>query len=123
MIFLIYSSGGHFVQKQGTICAILSESIMRNISVKLFEFGPVIQMFVYFLFALIFYIPGQQFFSHVGTGLSGLNQYLATDKVSCSRTHHSDSAGGEILTSNPNLLPTEPLRSRDGSTRSGGGDF
>ena len=31
--------------------------------------------------------PSQQFFSHVGTGLPGLNQYQAEDNVSCSRTH------------------------------------
>ena len=35
-IFLIYSSGSHFVQRSGTICAILVEGIMRKISVKLF---------------------------------------------------------------------------------------
>ena len=35
-IFLIWSSGGTFVQQSGTICAILVEGIMRNNSVKLF---------------------------------------------------------------------------------------
>ena len=35
-IFLIYSSGGPFVQQSGTICEILVEGIMRNNSVKLF---------------------------------------------------------------------------------------
>ena len=34
--------------------------------------------------------PSQQFFSHVRTDLPELNQYLAADKVSCSRTQHSD---------------------------------
>ena len=38
---------------------------------------------------------GQQLFSHVGTGLPEFNQYLTADKVSCSRTEHSDSASGE----------------------------
>ena len=33
--------------------------------------------------------PSQQFFTYVETGLPGLNQYLAEDKVSCSRTQHS----------------------------------
>ena len=28
----------------------------------------------------------QQYFSHVRTGLPGLNQYLVEDRVSCSRT-------------------------------------
>ena len=44
-------------------------------------------------------------------GLPGLNQYRAADKVSCSRTQHSDSGGGESQTSNPLIpsLPTEPL--------------
>ena len=34
--------------------------------------------------------PSQQFFSHVGTGLRGFNKHYAADKVSCSRTQHSD---------------------------------
>ena len=33
-IFLIWSSGGPYVQRSGTICAILVEGIMRNNSVK-----------------------------------------------------------------------------------------
>ena len=32
-----------FVQQSVTICAILVEGIMRNNSVKIFEFGPVVQ--------------------------------------------------------------------------------
>ena len=32
----IFSSGGHFVQQSGTVCKILVEGIMRNISVELF---------------------------------------------------------------------------------------
>ena len=35
-IFLIWSSGDHFVQPNQTICAILVEGILRNNSVKLF---------------------------------------------------------------------------------------
>ena len=35
-IFRIWSSGGPFVQRKGTICAILVEGIKRNSSVKLF---------------------------------------------------------------------------------------
>ena len=35
-IFLIWSSGGPYVQRSETICAILVEGIMRNNSVKLF---------------------------------------------------------------------------------------
>ena len=35
-IFLIWSSGGPFVQRSRTICAILVECIMGNNSVKLF---------------------------------------------------------------------------------------
>ena len=42
-VFVIWSYGGPFVQQSGTICAILVEGIMRNNSVKLFEFGPVFQ--------------------------------------------------------------------------------
>ena len=34
----------------------------------------------------------QHFFSHVGKGLPGLNQYLAEDKVSNSRTQCNTSA-------------------------------
>ena len=41
--------------------------------------------------------------------ISGLNQYLAADKLPCSRTQHSDS--GESRLNNPNALPTELLRS------------
>ena len=35
-IFLIWSSGGPFVQRSGPFCAILVEGIMRNNSVNLF---------------------------------------------------------------------------------------
>ena len=35
-IFLIWSSGGPFVQRSGTICAIFVKGIMRNNSEKLF---------------------------------------------------------------------------------------
>ena len=40
--------------------------------------------------------PSQQLFSHVRTGLPGLNQ----DKMSCSKTQHSDSAFSEACNSN-----------------------
>ena len=46
----IFIPGCHFVQQSETICAILVEGIMRNISVKLFEFGPVVQEQSFFLF-------------------------------------------------------------------------
>ena len=36
-IFLIWSSGGPFVQRSKTICVILVNSIMRNNSMKLFS--------------------------------------------------------------------------------------
>ena len=35
-LFLMWSSGGPFVEQGGTICAILVAGIMRNNSVKLF---------------------------------------------------------------------------------------
>ena len=44
----------------------------------------------------------QQIFSHVGTGLPGLTNTKQLI-VSCSRTQHSDSAGGETRTSNPSI--------------------
>ena len=47
------------------------------------------------LFALILYIQST-IFSYVGTGLPGLNQYLARINVSCSRTQCSDA--GEART-------------------------
>ena len=50
------------------------------------------------LFAFDSLHPSQQFFSHAGTGLPGLNQYLAQDKVFCSRTQRS--ASGEAGTRN-----------------------
>ena len=34
--FSIFSSGGHFVQRSGTILAILAEGHPRNVSMKLF---------------------------------------------------------------------------------------
>ena len=46
MLFIdisIFSSGGHFVQQRKTFCAISVEGIIRNISVKLFEFWSVVQ--------------------------------------------------------------------------------
>ena len=36
MVFSIFSSGGHFVQRSGTILAILVEGHPKNISVELF---------------------------------------------------------------------------------------
>ena len=42
-IFPIYSSGRPFVQRSRTIYVIVVEGIIRNISVKLFEFKPVAQ--------------------------------------------------------------------------------
>ena len=38
-----WSFGSPFVQRSRTISAILVEDIMRNISVKFLEFGPVVQ--------------------------------------------------------------------------------
>ena len=35
--FLVFSSGGHFVQRSGAILAILVEGHQRNSSVKLFK--------------------------------------------------------------------------------------
>ena len=35
-IFLIFSSDGHFIQQSRTVCVIMVEGIMINISVKLF---------------------------------------------------------------------------------------
>ena len=56
-------------------------------------------MLIEFLFACFDSLhASQQFFAHVGMGLPGLNQYLAADKVSCSRTQHSDSTSHETRT-------------------------
>ena len=51
-----FSSGGHYVQ----LCAILVESIMRNISVKLFEFGPAAQekLFLFLALAALYFDRG-----------------------------------------------------------------
>ena len=53
--FSIFSCGGHFVYKSGTICIILVESIMRNIFVgHYFEFGSeVLEQTSFKLFFLI----------------------------------------------------------------------
>ena len=53
-----------------------------------------------FLFCLDSLCASQQFFSHVGMAVPGLNQNKAADKVSCSRTQHRDLAGIETQTSN-----------------------
>ena len=42
-MFLIFISGGPFVQQSESVCAILVEDIMKNNSVEYFEFGPVVQ--------------------------------------------------------------------------------
>ena len=52
--------------------------------------------------------PSQHFFSHVGKGLPGLNQYEAVDKVSCSRTQCS--ASGEAQTN----IPLSPYKHAQG---------
>ena len=54
------------------------------------------------LFVLMLYIPLNNFSVTCREDfLPGLNQYQAVDKVSCSRTQHSDS--GESPTSNPSI--------------------
>ena len=55
---------------------------------------------LFFVFVLLLG-SSQHFFSHVGMGLSGLNQYLAGDKVLCSQ--RSDSTSRESRTSNPSI--------------------
>ena len=50
--------------------------------------------------------PSQHFFSHVGIGLRGLNQYQADDKVYCSMIQRS--ASGEAQTRNPSI-PSQAL--------------
>ena len=42
-ILVIWSSGGPFVQRSKTICAILVEGIMRNNYMIFFKFGQVVQ--------------------------------------------------------------------------------
>ena len=55
--------------------------------------------------------PSQQYFSHVGTCLPGLNQ----NKVSFSVTQHSDYAFSEAHTSDP-LIELRLNKSVDGTT-------
>ena len=56
---------------------------------------------IMFVFDLILYVPVNIFFSYVGMGLPGLNQYLAGINVSCSRTQRS--ATSEAWTQNPSI--------------------
>ena len=42
-VFYIFSAGVRFVQWRKTICAILVEGIISNISINYFEFGLVVQ--------------------------------------------------------------------------------
>ena len=60
------------------------------------------------LLYLVLYVPVNNFsvMSPVFLGLTSTKQWIKCR--SCSRTQHSDSAGGESLTK---ALPTEPLRS------------
>ena len=44
VIFSIFSSGNHFVPWIINTCAVLKESIMRNMNVKLFWFCSVVKM-------------------------------------------------------------------------------
>ena len=72
----------------------------------------MILIFVGLFFML--YAPVNNFSVMLGRFPTGLNQYKAAHKVSCSRTKHNDT--GESLTSNPsipvsNALPTEPKHS------------
>ena len=53
------------------------------------------------LFVLMLYVPFNNFSVISGRFLSRLNQCEAADKVSCSRTQHSDS--GESRTYNPSI--------------------
>ena len=46
--------------------------------------------FVCFCWLILLLTPHHQSFSYIGTGLPGLNQYLARINVSCSRTQRSD---------------------------------
>ena len=48
----IQSSGDPFIQRSGTICAVLVEGIIRNNSVKSFEFGPVVQEMSFKIFLI-----------------------------------------------------------------------
>ena len=49
-IFLIWNSGGPFVQWSGILCAILVEGIMKNNSMIYFKFGLVVRgCLIYFL--------------------------------------------------------------------------
>ena len=91
----------------------------RTVSMRRFFWAPktnvimmgwIIFKFIYKYFACLYLwwfvcfntlCPSQQFFSHVGTGLPGLNHYKAEDKVSCSRTQCS--ASGEARTCNPSI--------------------
>ena len=59
-----------------------------------------LQIHPYFV-CLIFLHSSQKFFSYVGTGLPGLNQYLARINVSFSKTRHSDA--GEARTHGPSV--------------------
>ena len=62
------------------------------------------------IFGLVLYIPVNNF-SVIRTDLPGLNQYLEAvlDRVSCSRTLHSDPTSNEVQTSNP-LIPSLTLK-------------
>ena len=69
------------------------QSMHKTYRMQRLEHISIWEVFV----CLIWFFTSQStFVSHVGTGLPGLNQYLAEDKVSCSRTQHN--ASGEART-------------------------
>ena len=76
--FSILSSGGHFVQQSGTFLATLVEGNPRNISVKLFEIGPLAKEMSFKGFFL-FFSSGGHFVQQSGKYLAILVQGLPWD--------------------------------------------
>ena len=67
---------------------LLIKTINANKTKLFITFIPSDNVFIMLANVVVFFNSlhlSQQFFSHVWTGIPGFNQYLAEDKVSCSK--------------------------------------
>ena len=70
-------------------------SLQIRETLQYFNFVPENNLFVFFCFLC----PSQQFFSHVGMGLPGLNQYLKQQIKCLAEGHNIETVSGETWTS------------------------
>ena len=74
--YFYFSSGGHFVLRSRTVCAIWIVGILRNISVKYYlKLGPVIQEEMSFKYISILALMAILFIGAKGFGKFGRGHY------------------------------------------------